>query len=132
MSLGVGVGLNNAKAVFEAIWGSIRHKPSEFVRTPKYGVTDSTGKWRMAKVLNFKKLWLPILEVAFGSYMAACILIGLWYGFGYSTMPFLAIFAGGYYYVGFSSLHCLVKMNREAEEAAEAAALLQATEPLST
>ncbi len=41
MALGVGVSLNNAKAVLEAIWGAIRRKPSEFVRTPKYGVTGN-------------------------------------------------------------------------------------------
>src|SRR6266571_4346193 len=45
MALGVGVCLNNTKAVLEAIWGAIRKKPSEFVRTPKYGVT---GKSRQA------------------------------------------------------------------------------------
>ena len=39
MALGVGVSLNNAKAVIEAIFSSARRKPSEFVRTPKYGVT---------------------------------------------------------------------------------------------
>ncbi len=44
MSLGVGLGLNNAKAVFEAIWGAIRHKPSEFVRTPKYGAGSGDRK----------------------------------------------------------------------------------------
>ena len=41
--------LNNAKAVFEAIWSSIRGKPSEFVRTPKYGVTTSHQKWRQGR-----------------------------------------------------------------------------------
>ena len=50
MGLGIGVSLNNTKAVFEAIWGAIQRKPSEFVRTPKYGVTgqDKTN-WRPAK-----------------------------------------------------------------------------------
>ena len=48
MSLGVGLGLNNAKAVFEAIWGAIYKKPSEFVRTPKYGVTGQQKKWKNA------------------------------------------------------------------------------------
>src|SRR4051794_9141390 len=48
MALGVGVSLNNAKAVLEAIWGAIRKKPSEFVRTVKYGVTNSASKPRMS------------------------------------------------------------------------------------
>jgi len=70
-----------------------------------------------------------ILEIAFGLYMVVCILISLWYGFGYSTIPFLMIFAGGYFYVGFSSVYVLWRMNREAEEAALA---LEAAEPVST
>src|SRR5437764_614413 len=51
MSLGIGIGLNNAKAVLEAIWGAIRRKPSEFVRTPKYGVTSGKTKVRAHGVL---------------------------------------------------------------------------------
>jgi hypothetical protein len=130
MSLGVGVGLNNAKAVLEAIWGAIRRKPSEFVRTPKYGVTGQGNQFRStAKVFTLKRLTLPILEVAFGCYMTACIAISLWYGFGMTSIPFLMIFAGGYFYVGFSSLHTLYKMHREAELEAE---LAEAAEPAST
>jgi hypothetical protein len=128
MSLGVGVGLNNTKAVFEAIWCGIRGKSAEFVRTPKYGVTGNT-KWRQAQVFTAKKLWLPVLEIAFGTYMVVCIAISLWYSFGYSTIPFLMIFAGGYFYVGFSSLYVMWRMHREAEQAALA---LAAAEPVST
>jgi hypothetical protein len=62
--------------------------------------------------------------------MALCIIISVWYGFGYSTIPFLLIFAGGYYYVGFSSLYVLFQMNREAEEAAALA--ITPIEPVST
>ncbi len=82
-----------------------------------------------ATVFTLKRLTLPILEIAFGCYMTACILISLWYGFGMSSIPFLMIFAGGYFYVGFSSIHTLYRMHREAEIEAELAA---ATEPAST
>jgi len=128
MSLGVGVGLNNTKAVFEAIWCGIRGTSAEFVRTPKYGVTGNK-KWRQARVFTAKKLWLPILEIAFGTYMVVCIAISLWYGFGYSTIPFLMIFAGGYFYVGFSSLYVMLRMHRDAEQAALA---IETGEPVST
>jgi hypothetical protein len=40
------------------------------------------------------------------------------------------IFAGGYYYVGFSSLYVLWRMHREAEEAAALA--LPVIDPVST
>jgi len=130
MSLGVGLGLNNAKAVFEAIWGAIRRKPSEFVRTPKYGVTGiDRRKYRSEGVLALKRLWLPCLEIAFGFYMTSCIAISLIYRFGYSTIVFLVIFAGGYFYVGFSSLHTLWRMN---EEHKAADALADAAESLPT
>ncbi len=128
MALGVGVGLNNAKAVIEAIWGAIRRKPSEFVRTPKYGQTGmGRTKWRRDRVFTFHRLVLPILEIAFGCYMASCLWISFWYQCGilpgsdksgWASVPFLLIFAGGYFYVGFGSLYAMWKMSQEAEEIA--------------
>ncbi|HWE03893.1 MAG TPA: glycosyltransferase [Tepidisphaeraceae bacterium] len=121
MGLGIGIGLNNAKAVFEAVWGAIRHKPSVFVRTPKYGVMgQKRASIRCERVLTFKRLWLPVLEISFGVYMSVCILISLLYGFGYGTIPFLIMFAGGYFYVGFASLSVLLKMNKDAEVESDA------------
>jgi hypothetical protein len=128
MALGVGVSLNNAKAVFEAIWSAIRRKPSEFVRTIKYGATTGAKHrtYRAQRVFTFTRLTIPILEIAFGIYMACCIYIALRWGFGLASVPFLVIFASGYFYVGLNSIHVLWKMNREAEEIAAAA------EPVST
>jgi cellulose synthase/poly-beta-1,6-N-acetylglucosamine synthase-like glycosyltransferase len=122
MALGIGVGPNNAKAVLEAIWGAIKpsKKSCEFVRTPKYGVTGHDKKnWHPESVLTLKRLSLPIIEVAFGCYMFACLFISVYYGFGIASAPFLAIFAGGYFYVGFTSLYVLYKMSREVGEAEE-------------
>ena len=56
------------------------------------------------------------IEIAFGLYMSCCIWISLWYGFGRGSVPFLVIFAGGYFYVGFSSLYVLWRMQQEAED----------------
>lgn len=120
MGLGVGVGLNNSQAVLSAIWSSIKRKPSEFVRTPKYGHTSGKRQapaYRPQSVLTSKRLMLPIIEVLFGCYMAACLGISLWYGFGYAAMPFLIIFAGGYFYVGFTSLYVLWRMQQESNAA---------------
>jgi len=119
MSLGVGLGLNNAKAVFGAIWDSIRKNPCEFVRTPKYGVTGQQKKrWHGGGIFTLKRLWLPLLEIAMGGYMLLCIWVSLWWNVGQLSIPFLLIFAGGYFYVGFSSLHAMYKMHREARAAA--------------
>jgi cellulose synthase/poly-beta-1,6-N-acetylglucosamine synthase-like glycosyltransferase len=110
MGLGVGISLNNAKAVLEAVWEALRgnHKPSEFVRTPKYGMVGQN-----------RKLMLPIIEIAFGFYMSCWIFISLYYNFALTSVPFLLIFAGGYFYVGFSSIVVLWKMHREASRMAD-------------
>lgn len=127
MALGVGVSLNNAKAVLEAIWSAIRHKPSEFVRTHKYGSTGRTRtNWRPQRLFSLTRLSMPILEVAFGCYMACCIYIAIRWGFGLASVPFLLIFASGYFYVGLNSMYVLYKMHREAEDIAAEA------EPIST
>jgi cellulose synthase/poly-beta-1,6-N-acetylglucosamine synthase-like glycosyltransferase len=116
MALGVGVSLNNAKAVIEAILSSARRKPSEFVRTPKYGVTgrDRTTWTPPSKIFTFQRVMLPIIEIAFGAYMSCFIVFSLVWQYAVSSVPFLCIFAGGYLYVGFSSLHVLWMMHQEA------------------
>jgi hypothetical protein len=133
MALGVGVSINNCKAVFEAVWGHIRRKPSEFVRTPKYGQTQQTRgtKFRPASVFTLKRMMLPLIEIAFGCYMVVCVYISIYYEFGRGSIPFLLIFAGGYFYVGFGSLYALYRMNQEAQEELALAAA-DVIEPAST
>jgi len=122
MGLGVGVSLNNAKAVLEAIWSAIQRKPSEFVRTPKYGVTGNDKKaWQPTRVFTLKRLTLPIIEIAFGVYMFVCLLICVFSWRGLGSAPFLAVFCAGYFYVGFSSIYALHRMSRESIEGSEPA-----------
>jgi hypothetical protein len=126
MGLGVGMGINNAKAVLEAVWSAIKKRPSEFVRTPKYGVTGrDPNKWHKQRTFSFHRLVLPILEISFGCYMACCAWISLWYQCGlwpgqdksgWASLPFLLIFAGGYFYVGFASLWAMWQMSREHQQ----------------
>ena len=119
MALGIGVSINNSKAVFEAIWSALRRKPTEFVRTQKYGVTgkDRNG-FRPQRVFTFSRLVLPILEMAFGIYMCCFIFISFYYSYARGSIPFLSIFAGGYLYVGCTSLYVLWRMHQEAEQEA--------------
>jgi hypothetical protein len=143
MALGVGVSLNNAKAVFDAIWSAYRRKPSEFVRTPKYGVSgQSKAKFKTKSVFTFSRLALPIVEIAFGFYMISCTWISVWYlcglwpgqpKSGIATVPFLLIFAGGFLYVGFGSLHAMWQMHRDAMESQrEILPVPEEIEPLQT
>ena len=41
MSIGIGLAVNNTRAVFEALFG----KQSEFARTPKYRIEAPTDEW---------------------------------------------------------------------------------------
>ncbi len=124
MALGVGVSINNAKAVIEAVISHVKRKPSEFVRTPKYGANGKVrSAWTGDTVFTFKRLTLPILEIAFGCYMLSFIFISLKWDFARSCIPFLAVFAGGYFYVGFSSLWVLWKMHQDVQDQQDQAEL---------
>jgi hypothetical protein len=125
MALGVGVCITNTKAVIEAIWSAIHKKPSEFVRTPKYGVTGrDRGQVQAQSVFTLKRLALPIIEISFGCYMSVFMFVSMYYAFAPASIPFLLIFAGGYFYVGWSSLSVLWKMHQEAQAQLEEAEAL--------
>ncbi len=99
MALGIGLSLNNARAVVEGLWG---HE-SEFVRTAKHGVTKSSDGWTKKKYRASKELFSWI-EVGIGLYFVATIvmagIIGAW-----TSIPFLVLFMVGFLYVGSLSLH---------------------------
>ena len=124
MGLGVGICVNNTKAVIEAITSSFNGKKQsgEFVRTPKYGVTGSTARasLRKRRIFTFDRLMCPIIEIAFGLYMASCAWISLEYKYARASVPFSLIFAAGYLYVGFATLHTMWQMSREGATAAAA------------
>jgi hypothetical protein len=63
LSVGIGLSVNNAKAVIEALLGM----ESEFTRTPKYRVEAAGDDWRLKRYrgsLNF----VPFVELALGMY----------------------------------------------------------------
>ena len=134
MALGVGVCINNTRALIEAIYSSIRGQESEFVRTPKYGLIGAAKNttWHRDSVFTFKRVWQPTLEIAFGVYTTFCLYIAVrayieWpteVGIsGLAGIPFLIIFAGGYYYVGFGTFYALWKMHHHKQPATAAAVL---------
>ena len=63
LALGVGLSINNARAVLEAVFN---HK-SDFARTPKYGIERNKQPWRTCKYMPLKSL-LPIAEIGFAIY----------------------------------------------------------------
>ena len=99
MALGIGLSLNNARAVVEGIFGN----DVEFIRTPKHGVTSNTENWAKKKKYRAGKNFYAVLEVAFGVYFIGTIGLGAWIG-AWASIPFLAMFTAGFLYVGGLSL----------------------------
>ncbi|MEW5743685.1 MAG: cellulose synthase family protein [Myxococcota bacterium] len=98
MSLGIGMAINQAKAVLEALFD----KQSEFARTPK---TGSEGKSVQAvkKAYRGKRSWVPAVELLFGLYFS----FAAWYAWDkeiWTSLPFLVLFQFGFLYVGVTSL----------------------------
>jgi cellulose synthase/poly-beta-1,6-N-acetylglucosamine synthase-like glycosyltransferase len=97
MALGIGLSVNNARAVVEALLG---HETG-FTRTPKLGVRGPDGsvaprRYRVAVSLQ------PIVELALAAYFTLAVTFvldrGVWY-----SLPFLLLFQVGYAYVGLAS-----------------------------
>ena len=98
MSIGIGLAVNNTKAVFEALF----HKPSEFARTPKYGVEGNADDWTTKKYRQSVAIQ-PLIEVALGIYFTGTLFYALANGI-YGTVPFLMLFQVGFLYTGLLSL----------------------------
>ena len=94
MSLGIGLSINNCRAVIEALVGY----KTGFVRTPKYGVTKSGESFKHVKY-GFKLNWQPWVETAMGIYFVWGIVHAISLG-AYASVPFLALFCTGYLSVG--------------------------------
>jgi hypothetical protein len=98
LALGIGLSLNNARAVLEALFN---HK-SDFTRTPKYGIERKSQPWRACKYRPLKSA-LPIAELAFAIYFSYFV----WFAIAHRqfiSVPFLLMFQSGFLYVALSSL----------------------------
>ncbi len=98
MSLGIGLSINNAKAVIE---GMVGHQ-TEFVRTAKHGVQDRTTSWHNLRY-HAKRGFVPVIEILFALYFVATIAVAIMNGH-FVSLPFLLLFFLGYVYVGATSL----------------------------
>lgn len=123
MSLGVGIAFNNAKAVLDGFFG----EPGEFVRTPKFGVTDHNRAWSKARAKRRLKLQ-PFLELGIGFYLLSCLLLCITRGKITVGLPFLCLFMVGYFYVPLTTWfgHAFAKSRLAPESAGEVAPVPQA------
>lgn len=117
MSIGIGIALNNARGVIEALVGH----DSPFVRTPKYRSTTDTDPQnkscaasRIRQTLPSPSIkgWMSLLELGFGFYMLECCRHALSGKSTLFSLPFLLLFASGYLYTGIASLYHQVLARR--------------------
>lgn len=100
MSLGIGLCINQTRAVLEALLGT---ESGEFVRTPKHGVVRRFEGWTAKRYRAVKSL-IPYIEVVFAAYFAFAIVVAANAGH-YVSLPFLVLFCMGFGYVGMLSLY---------------------------
>ena len=98
LALGIGMSVNNARAVLEALF----NHQSEFTRTPKYGIEKANQRWTPVRYSPLKSL-APLVEVGFALYFTwflfDAVLSGQWL-----SVPFIALFQTGFSYVAYCSI----------------------------
>jgi cellulose synthase/poly-beta-1,6-N-acetylglucosamine synthase-like glycosyltransferase len=98
LAVGIGLSVNNAKAVVEALLGL----DSEFTRTPKYRVEGAGDDWRLKRYrgnVNF----VPFVELALGAYFTIMAYYAAINGI-FGTLPFIVLFQFGFLYAALLSL----------------------------
>jgi hypothetical protein len=98
MSIGIGLAVNNARAVIEALVGT----QTEFARTPKYGIERRSDDWTDKKYKQTMAVQ-PLVEVVLGFYFTFTVFYALANGI-YGSLPFLILFQIGFLYTGLLSL----------------------------
>lgn len=98
MSLGIGLGLNQAKAVLEGFFTDDK----EFKRTPKLGV-DANGKTLNKRAYKVPKSLITFLELGFALYYLAAIVVSVQLH-KWASVPFLVLFFNGFAYMSLFSL----------------------------
>ena len=98
MSVGIGLCVNNTRAVFEALLNT----QTDFARTPKYRIEGDADEW-VGKKYRQSVAWQPLIELALGLYFTATVFYALANQI-FGTLPFLVLFQIGFLYTGLLSL----------------------------
>jgi len=98
MAIGIGLAVNNSKAVIEALLD----KPSEFMRTPKYGIERRDDNWQHKKYHQTMSIQ-PFVELVLGLYFTFTVFYALQHEI-FGTLPFLILFQFGFLYMGLLSI----------------------------
>lgn len=126
LALGVGMAVNNAKAVLEAMCG----KPSEFVRTPKFGESkegELSIEKRSKDYKALKSILVPSIELLFALFFAfveGVYIYKVFQGeYGLILNVFLMSPFLGFFYTSLCSFGRLIDGVRQRRAAARAAAV---------
>lgn len=98
LSLGIGLALNNTRAVLEGLFGS----GGAFHRTPKFRLERAGEQWPRKRYRSPVSPWV-LLELGLGGYFA-WVMIALAQAKLYAPLPFFALYLYGFLYVGVVSL----------------------------
>ena len=98
LSIGIGLTVNNTRAVLEALF----NRQSEFVRTPKYCIERQADEW-IGKKYRESVAVQPMIELTLGLYFTATVFYALANGI-YATVPFLVLFQVGFLYTALLSI----------------------------
>ncbi|MBV8813553.1 MAG: glycosyltransferase family 2 protein [Verrucomicrobia bacterium] len=98
LALGIGVSINNARAVLEAVF----NYQSSFNRTPKYGIEEGVKRAGRAGYSTFRAV-LPFGELLFAVYFAPFV-AGAFVHRQFLSLPFLLLFEIGFSYVACRSI----------------------------
>ena len=98
MSIGIGLSINNTRAVVEALFNT----QTEFARTPKYRIEGDADEW-VGKRYRQSVAIQPFIELALGLYFTWTIFYALANQI-YGTLPFLILFQIGFVYTGLVSI----------------------------
>jgi len=98
LAVGIGLSVNNAKAVLEALFGF----NSEFKRTPKYRVEAAGDEWKQKRYRGTMSL-VPFVELLLGTYFTLMAFYAISNQI-FGTLPFILLFQVGYFYAAFLSL----------------------------
>lgn len=101
LSLSMGLSLHNALAVISGWFG----KKSEFVRTPKYGITTLKSNFTKSKYFKNKIGAIGMLEGLLAIYFAVGLYLGLQYGVNYFTILHALLMVGYFSIFSYTLLH---------------------------
>jgi cellulose synthase/poly-beta-1,6-N-acetylglucosamine synthase-like glycosyltransferase len=100
MAMGIGLSINNGKAVLEALCGY----KSSFIRTPKFQIENKSDTWKHKKYRTGNTNIQIVIELMFGIYFLSAIGFALKFSV-YSAIPFLVLFCSGFLYVSLLSIY---------------------------